>query len=116
MAHNAFKRGDPNRLRIFRGVLMTLLYTATQGDIVNVDDPNAVSADVLLSSLETLSARPGDDELRNAANYLEQKGYIKVAWLRDGSSMFGSVRLQAAGMDLVERTSVDAGVMFSQRR
>lgn len=116
MPHNAFKRGDPNRLRTFRGVLMTLLYTATQGEAVNVDDPNVVSADVLLTSLETLSARPADDELRNAVNYLEQKGYVKVEWLHDGSGMFGAVRLLATGMDLVERTVSDLGVQFSQRR
>lgn len=116
MPYNAFKRGDPNRLRIFRGVLMTLLYTATQGEATNPDDPNVVSADVLVASLEALSARPVDDELRSAVNYLEMKKYLEIEWLHDGTGMFRSVRLSALGMDLVERTVTDGGVLFSQRR
>lgn len=113
---NSFRRGDPSRLKIFRGVLMNLLYIATQGDSVNADDPSVVNRDVLVTSLESLGAMPSDEELRNATRYLEQKDYVKVEWLRDGSGIFNSVKLLAKGIDLCERTLEDAGVTFSQRR
>lgn len=113
---NTFRRGDPSRLKIFRGVLMNLLYIATQGNSVNADDPSVVSREVLVTSLESLRALPGDEELRNAARYLEAKEYIKVEWLRDGSGVFNSVRLLAKGIDLCERTTEDAGVTFSRRQ
>ena len=116
MPHTAFKKGDPNRLRVFRGVLMNLIYTSAQGESLNVDDPDTISADMLVSALEMLSSRPADDELRNATRYLEQKEYVKVAWRYDGSGDFNSVKLLAKGMDLVERSIEDAGVLFSIRR
>ncbi len=116
MPHTAFRKGDPNRLRIFRGVLMNLIYTSAQAESLNVDDPDTISADMLISALEMLSSRPADSELTSAARYLEQKEYVKVGWLYDGSGAFGSIKLLAKGMDLVERSTVDAGVQFSIRR
>ena len=116
MPHTAFKKGDPNRLKVFRGVLMNLVYTSAQGESLNVDDPDTISADMLVSALEMLSSRPADGELTSAVRYLEQKEYLKVEWLYDGSGAFRSVKLLAKGMDLVERSIVDAGVAFSVRR
>lgn len=116
MSNSTFKRGDPDRLKIFRGVLVTLLYIATQGDSVNVDDPDIVSRDVLLASLETLRARPSDEDLRNALRYLDRKDYARIEWSNDGSGSFDAVKLLAGGVDLYEGTVNDGGVTFSKRR
>lgn len=111
-----FRRGDPTRLKIFRGTFMNLLYIATQGDVVNTDDPNVVNGEVLVMSLESVHALPSNDELRNAARYLEAKDYIKVDWLRDGTGTFKSVKILPGGIDLCEGTIEDAAVTFPRRR
>jgi hypothetical protein len=86
------------------------------GTTFNIDNPMTISRDVLVTALDDMSQLPSDDDLRSALRYLEQKGYISVVWLQDGSGGFGAITLKAEGVDLVETTTNDPGVNFVRRR
>lgn len=110
------KRGDPNRAKVLRGLIMKLLYLAEQSEPINPDDPTLLSYDVITMSLEHQGARPSDDELNALMRYLEGKLYVRVQWLEDGSGRWDAVRILPSGIDLVEQSIVDRGVQFSRRR
>lgn len=110
------RRGDPRRAKVLRGSILSLLYLAEQSDPINPDDPTLISREILTISLENLGMLPPNEELHSYLRYLEQKKYIEVSWLSDGSGLFGSVRLLPSGTDLVEGSETDNGVTFRKRR
>lgn len=111
-----FKRNDPARQRALRGVILRLAHLAAASEASNPDDPYVISRTVLVQTLEATDGLPASDELRGALRYLEAKQYVSVKWLRDGTGEFVSFRLHAAGIDLVEGTTIDPGVAFQRRR
>lgn len=111
-----FRKTDPLRLKILRGVILNLLYMAAQGEALNPDDPMSMSRDVLTLTMEQLKSLPSSEDLHSSLRYLDAKRYVEVDWSHDGSGRFNTVRLLPTGMDLVERSVSDPGVVFQQRR
>lgn len=111
-----FRKSDPLRLKILRGVILNLLYMAANGEALNPDDPMTMSRDVLVLTMEQLKVLPPTADLYAAVRYLEAKGYVRTGWVPDGTGGFSSVELLPAGIDLVERSTSDPGVIFQQRR
>jgi hypothetical protein len=111
-----FHKRDPERIKILRGQILSIIHMAAAGEALNPDDPYGMSRDVLVMTLEQLSSMPSNEDLNNAVRYLEAKGYLQVDWSRDGTGSFTAVRLSVAGVDLVERTTNDPAVKFTLRR
>jgi hypothetical protein len=111
-----FRRNDPHRLKILRGVVLKALYMAAQGEALNPDDPYTMSRDVLVLTLEELNSMPANEDLVGAVRYLEASNYVRAAWARNGTGWFKSVSLLPAGIDLVEETREDPAVIFGRRR
>ncbi|UZX15010.1 hypothetical protein KQ693_10320 [Thermus sp. PS18] len=106
---------DPNRQRLVRGTILQALYINAMGadPPVNVQDPYAMPRGVLARVLELSHLLPSRSEMNAAVRYLQQKGYVEAAWDEEGE--FTLVRLTGAGMDLVEGTTRDPGVLFPRR-
>ncbi|NJK42975.1 MAG: hypothetical protein HC933_00755 [Pleurocapsa sp. SU_196_0] len=110
-----FNRKDPRRLRAVRGVILQLIWVAGNGESLNPSDPFAISRGVLLTALEQMRQLPGETDLTNAVRYCEERGYLEVTWSADRSE-FESLRLTTNGIDLVEGTTTDAGVIVPSLR
>lgn len=102
--------------KLLRGNILNIIYMAWQGEALNPDDPLACGKSVLVATMENLKILPSNQELKAGLRYLEAKGYVDVEWLQDGTGGFESVRLTAKGIDLVEGTLKDDGVMFTNRK
>lgn len=111
-----FKRTDPIQNRIRRAAILRLIYMAWQGEATPPDDPMTLNATVLTATMEQLRMLPSDAQLRTDLQYLEGKAALKVEWSKDGSGGFEWVRLTPSGVDLVEGTTSDPGILFSERR
>lgn len=111
-----FKKADPARLRLMRGVILQAIYMASMSEALNPDDPDTIGRTVLVITLEQLAALPTEPELHGCLRYLESKGYLSVAWSHDGTGSFERATITSAGKDLVEHTTRDAGVTLSSRR
>ncbi|MCX7782206.1 MAG: hypothetical protein N2318_01005 [Meiothermus sp.] len=111
-----FNKNNPRRAALIRGRLIEVVYFAAMGDALNPDDPYTMSRGVLVAALEQLGELPGETDLHAALRYCAEKGYLEVAWRKDGSGSFDSVRLTTAGIDLYEGTRQDRAVYFASRR
>lgn len=111
-----FRRSDPTRLRYLRGNILYLANLAAQGEALNPDDPMSMGKTVLCQTMENLKVLPSNEDLRGALRYLEAKRYIAVKWARDGSGDWDHLTLMPGGIDLVEGSITDAGVLFNVRR
>jgi hypothetical protein len=111
-----FNRKDPRRARVVRGTVLYLIWLAGNGDSLNPNDPFSMNRNVLTLALEEMRQLPHLNDLTSAIRYCEEKGYLEVVWLKDTSGDFESVRLTVQGVDLVEATSTDAGVMLPSLR
>lgn len=111
-----FRRSDPRRQQINRGVLINLLYVAGMGEALNPDDPFAAERGVLVAVLEQTKRLPSETDLNNAVRYLEEREYVQVRWSKDHSGAFEYVRLISKGIDLAEGTVRDAGVIVPELR
>lgn len=111
-----FNKNNPRRAALIRGRILELVYLAAMGDALNPDDPYSMSKGVLVAALEQLNELPAENDLHAALRYCAEKGYLDVAWRKDGSGSFDSIRLTTAGIDLYEGTTSDRGVYFISRR
>lgn len=111
-----FNKNNPRRAALIRGRLIEVVYFAAMGDALNPDDPYTMSRGVLVAALEQLGELPGENDLHAALRYCAEKGYLEVAWRKDGSGTFDQVRLTTAGIDLYEGTLHDRAVYFTSRR
>ncbi len=111
-----FKRNDPRRARAIRGTILHLIWLAGNGESLNPDDPFSISRGVLTTALEQMRQLPNGIDLNSAARYCEEKKYLECEWLKDGSSEFENLRLTATGIDLVEGTINDPGVLIPNLR
>jgi hypothetical protein len=93
------------RMSRLRGAILLLLAEAT---------PEPLNAEVLRGVLERHEMRVTTQELAQALDYLRGRGYVdyQVIEPRDYPALprLVSVRITAAGRDLVEGTTDDAGV------
>ncbi|MEN2983250.1 MAG: hypothetical protein ABDH20_12405 [Thermus sp.] len=106
-----FKRGDPMRLKLLRGAVMRALYVAVMApeEPINAEDPFTLPRGVLARILEMGGLLPSRPELNAAVRYLSEKGYLEASW-EEGE--FTRVRLTTRGIDLVEGTLRDEGVLL----
>jgi hypothetical protein len=111
-----FDKKDPRRARAIRGVILHLIWLAGNGDSLNPDDPFSISRGVLVAALEQMKQLPNASDLASAVRYCEEKKYLEVAWAKDGSGDFESLRLTVQGIDVVEGTTTDAGVSVPSLR
>lgn len=111
-----FNKNNPRRAALIRGRILEVVYFAAMGDALNPDDPYTMSRGVLVAALEQLNELPSEADLHAALRYCAEKGYLKVAWRKDGTGTFDSVRLTTAGIDLYEGTLHDRAVFFTSRR
>jgi hypothetical protein len=111
-----FNRKDPRRARAIRGIVMHLIWLAGNGESLNPNDPFSISRGVLVAALEQMKQLPNASDLASAVRYCEEKGYLEVQWLKDGSGDFESLRLSVQGIDVVEGTHTDAGIFIPNLR
>ncbi|ADH63783.1 hypothetical protein Mesil_1908 [Allomeiothermus silvanus DSM 9946] len=111
-----FDKKNPRRAALIRGRILEVIYFAAMGDALNPDDPYSMSRGVLQAALEQLNELPAETDLHAALRYCAEKGYLEVAWRKDGSGSFDSVRLTTAGIDLYEGSIHDKAVYFHSRR
>lgn len=111
-----FQRNNPMRARVLRGQILSVCYLAAMEGTVNPDDPWALGAGVLTTTLEYNKTLPNEAELHAALRYLEEKKYLEVMWTKDGSGGFDWVRITPSGVDLCEGTSKDPAVFIPERR
>lgn len=111
-----FNKNNPRRAALIRGRILEVVYFAAMGDVLNPDDPYSMSRGVLVAALEQLNELPGEADLHAALRYCDEKGYLEVAWRKDGSGGFETLRLKTPGIDLVEGTSEDRAVYVPARR
>jgi hypothetical protein len=103
---------DPNRPKLIRGAVLQVLYLHAMGteSPLNVADPYAMPRGVLVRALEYSHILPARPELNAAVRYLQEKGYVRAEWDENGE--FRVVRLTEKGIDLVEGSIRDAGVLL----
>jgi hypothetical protein len=103
---------DPNRQRLIRGTILQALYLNAFGvdAPVNIHDPYAMPRGVLARVMELSHVLPARSEMNAAVRYLQEKGYVRAEWDEDGE--FRVVRLTEKGIDLVEGSIRDAGVLL----
>lgn len=93
------------RLRILRGRILETLCMYRSRAVL----------DVQITQLESLIRDHRRDEIETQCGYLAEKGYVVDATRRvdhrDRRDV-GAVRITAAGIDLVEGTIADEGVVF----
>jgi hypothetical protein len=111
-----FNRKDPRRAKTIRGVVMHLIWLAGNGESLNPDDPFSISRGVLVAALIEMRQMPNSSDLASAVRYCEEKKYLEVIWHKDGSGDFESLRLTVQGIDVVENTTIDAGVIIPNLR
>jgi hypothetical protein len=111
-----FNKSDPRRSRLIRGIILHLIWLAGNGDGLNPNDPFRMARGVLTTALEGMQQLPNASDLTSAVRYCEEKGYVDVAWLSDGSGDFESLKLLVAGIDIVESTTIDPGVTIPKYR
>ncbi len=103
---------DPNRQKLVRGAVLQVLYLHAMGteSPLNVADPYAMPRGVLVRTLEYSHILPARAELNAAVRYLQEKGYVRAEWDEDGE--FRVIRLTEKGIDLVEGSIRDPGVLL----
>lgn len=106
-----FRRGDPMRLKLLRGAVMRALYVAVMAseEPINPEDPFTLPRGVLARILEMGGLLPSRSELNAAVRYLTEKGYLEATW---DEGEFRKVRLTTRGIDLVEGSLKDDGVLL----
>lgn len=111
-----FKPRDPRHRRMMRGQILQLIYMAWQTGALPPEDPQCMSRNILVMTLEELKLLPSSEHLRADLHYLEGKGYLDAEWRRDGSGDFDWVRLTEKGVDVVEESATDPGVTLPRRQ
>jgi hypothetical protein len=113
-----FNRSDSRRARMIRGVVLQLLYLAGNGEALNASDPFCMNYGILVSALQEMRQLPPLLDLGNAVRYLEERKYIEVVWAKgvERSGEWEAVRLTTTGIDLVEATTTDPGVIVPPLR
>jgi hypothetical protein len=107
-----FRRGDPVKQKLLRGAVMRALYVAVMASEspIHAEDPMTLPRGVLARVLELQGLLPARSELNAVVRYLAEKGYLEAAW--DDEGEFIRVRLTTRGIDLVEGTLRDDGVLL----
>lgn len=109
-----FRRGDPLRPKLLRGAVVQALYVAviTPEEPLNAADPFTLPRGVVARILEMGGFLPSRAELNAAVRYLDEKGYVEATW-EEGE--WTRIRLTTKGIDLVEGSLQDAGVILPRR-
>ncbi|WP_243092558.1 hypothetical protein [Thermus hydrothermalis] len=107
-----FRRADPLKHKLLRGAVMRTVYLAVMGSEtpINAEDPMTLPRGVLARILELNGLLPVRSELNAAVRYLSEKGYLEAAYDEEGE--FTRVRLTTRGIDLVEGTLRDEGILL----
>lgn len=105
---------DTIRPKLLRGAVMQALYVAVLAteEPLNAADPFTLPRGVVARILEMGGLLPSRSELNAAVRYLDEKGYVEATW-EEGD--WTRIRLTTRGIDLVEGSVQDAGVILPRK-